>query len=85
MGFAVGFGIFLVLMAVLVIFVVRFAIQVGRKRLPPGQPNHSNVRDEEPPTENRPGPPDGAGPGPPDGAGPGPAGGAGPGTPSGAS
>jgi len=33
-SFAIGFGIFLVLMAVLVVFVLRFAIREGRRRPP---------------------------------------------------
>jgi hypothetical protein len=36
MRFAIGFGVFLVLMAVLVVFVVRFAVQQGRRRQPRG-------------------------------------------------
>jgi len=36
MRFAIGFAVFLVLMAVLVVFVLRFAVQQGRRRQPPG-------------------------------------------------
>jgi hypothetical protein len=38
-AFAFGFGIFLVLMAGLVVFVLRFAIRVGRRRPPASGPN----------------------------------------------
>jgi len=34
LAFAVTFGVFLVLMAVLVVFVVRFAVREGRRRKP---------------------------------------------------
>jgi hypothetical protein len=37
MAFAAGFAVFLLLMAVLVVFVVRFAIKEGRRRRPSGE------------------------------------------------
>ena len=37
-SFAIGFGIFLVLMAVLVVFVLRFAIREGRRPEDRGDP-----------------------------------------------
>ncbi|MGO9195702.1 MAG: hypothetical protein ACLQK4_01070 [Acidimicrobiales bacterium] len=39
MAFAVGFGIFALLMVVLAVFVIRFSIQLGRDR--PGARNSS--------------------------------------------
>jgi hypothetical protein len=38
-AFAIGFGTFLVLMAVLAVFVLRFAIREGRRRQPAAGPD----------------------------------------------
>jgi len=46
-AFAIGFGLFLLLMAVLAVFVLRFAIQEGRRR-PTVAPGLRDQRGDEP-------------------------------------
>ncbi len=45
-SFDVGFGVFLALMAGLAVFVVRFAVRLGRRRPPPGPPGVTSGLDE---------------------------------------
>ena len=42
MEFVAGFAVFLVLMAVLVVFVVRFAVKEGRRRRTPPGPDEDS-------------------------------------------
>ena len=52
-AFAVTFGIFLALMAVLVVFVVRFAVHEGRRRKPPQPELPADLSPEAPTARSR--------------------------------